>query len=256
MSHTNSTTNYSLPQFLTTDKPAWLTDVNNAYLAIDTAMKNNADAASTADTKATNAGTAATNADTKATAAKAAADGAIASISDAFSDTNTYIVGDVVIYNNLLYRCKTAVTTPGAWTGSDNWERITIEDLIDTVKSSVATNATAISTINSFLSDSSLSINRATGIPNTVPVPNGDKTGHVCGIHFALQLPARTYTAGEALWQVDNNSLPHIEQHFICLLGSDPVLLRINTNGSIVFNNTFTLSTTKYLIGEAFYIAL
>ena len=35
MSHTNSTTNYALPQFLTTDKPAWLTDVNNAFSDID-----------------------------------------------------------------------------------------------------------------------------------------------------------------------------------------------------------------------------
>lgn len=131
MSHTNSTTNYSLPQFLTTDKPAWLTDVNNAYLAIDTAMKNNADAASTADTKATNAGTAATNADTKATAAKTAADGAIASIADAFSDTNTYVLNDIVMYNSLLYKCTTAVTTPGAWTGSANWARITVEEITD-----------------------------------------------------------------------------------------------------------------------------
>lgn len=132
MSHTNSTTNYNLPQFLTTDKPAWLTDVNNAYLAIDTAMKNNADAASTADTKATNAGTAATNADTKATNAKSAADGAIASIADTFSDTNTYVVDDIVMYNSLLYKCTTAVTTPGAWTGSANWERTTVEDILDT----------------------------------------------------------------------------------------------------------------------------
>lgn len=41
MSHTNSTANYQLPQFLGTDKPAWLTDVNQAYADIDTAMKAN-----------------------------------------------------------------------------------------------------------------------------------------------------------------------------------------------------------------------
>lgn len=138
MSHTNSTTNYSLPQFLTTDKPAWLTDVNNAYLAIDTAMKNNADAASTADTKATNAGSAATTADTKATAAKSTAEGAVSSISDVFSDTAQYSVGDIVIYNNLLYICTVAVTTPGAWTGSANWARTTIESLINTINSTLS----------------------------------------------------------------------------------------------------------------------
>ena len=148
MSHTNSTINYSLPQFVTTDKPAWLTDVNNAYLAIDTAMKNNADAASTADTKATNAGTAASAADTKATSAKSAADGAIASIASAFSDTDTYQVGAIVTYNNLLYVCSTAVYTPGAWTGSTNWTRITVQDEIDAVKADITSVASDIPSFN------------------------------------------------------------------------------------------------------------
>jgi prefoldin subunit 5 len=38
MSHTNSTTNYGLPLFIGTDKPAWLTDVNSAMTDIDTAI--------------------------------------------------------------------------------------------------------------------------------------------------------------------------------------------------------------------------
>ena len=65
MSHTNSTANYSLPQFINTDKPAWLTDVNNAYAAIDTAIKAASDAAVTADGKATSAATTANAADLK-----------------------------------------------------------------------------------------------------------------------------------------------------------------------------------------------
>lgn len=54
MSYTNKTTNYELPQWIGTDKPTFLEDMNGAYLAIDTAMKENAQAAaaaqSTADT--------------------------------------------------------------------------------------------------------------------------------------------------------------------------------------------------------------
>lgn len=38
MSHTNSTTNYSLPQFISTDTPGWLTDVNSAMSDIDAAI--------------------------------------------------------------------------------------------------------------------------------------------------------------------------------------------------------------------------
>ena len=53
MSHTNSTTNYHLPQFVGTDKPAWLVDFNSAMSDIDTAVKNASDTATTAGTKAT-----------------------------------------------------------------------------------------------------------------------------------------------------------------------------------------------------------
>lgn len=55
MSHTNSTTNYNLPQFVGTDKPAWLGDINPAMTAIDTAIKSAKDAGDTADGKATQA---------------------------------------------------------------------------------------------------------------------------------------------------------------------------------------------------------
>ena len=57
MSHTNATTNYSLPQFQGTDKPAWLGDINPAFSAIDTQMKTNADSASGAQSDATTANT-------------------------------------------------------------------------------------------------------------------------------------------------------------------------------------------------------
>lgn len=130
MSHTNSTTNYNLPQFITTDKPAWLTDVNNAYSAIDIgihAAKTAADSAQSDATLAlTNAGTAQTTANT----ASSTASGAIASISEDFIDSATYSVGDLVIYNNLLYKCHTAVVVPGAWTGSANWSRTDMDSII------------------------------------------------------------------------------------------------------------------------------
>ena len=130
MSHTNSTTNYNLPQFITTDKPAWLTDINNAYTAIDTAVYNAQTKADTAFTDAGNAQTDATTAINNAAAADAKGSGALASIANAFDTTTIYAVGDLVIYNGLLYICSTAVTTPGAWTGSNNWSRITVEDMI------------------------------------------------------------------------------------------------------------------------------
>lgn len=67
MAHTNSTTNYNLPQFISTDKPAWLSDINGAFADIDVNLKAAADAASLAGGAAAaaqgTANTAATEAD-------------------------------------------------------------------------------------------------------------------------------------------------------------------------------------------------
>lgn len=136
MSHTNSTANYNLPQFVTTDKPAWLTDINGAFSAIDTAIDAAKDVADAAQTEATNAGTTATNAATAAATADAKGAGAVASIADTFNATSTYAVGDLVMYNSLLYICTIAVSTPGAWTGSTNWSRKTVEGVIDDLSAS------------------------------------------------------------------------------------------------------------------------
>ena len=212
MSHTNSTTNYSLPQFLTTDKPAWLTDVNNAYLAIDTAMKNNADAASTAQSDATQALTDAGNADTKATTAKNTADGAIASISDAFSSSSAYAVGDYVIYNNLLYKCTTAVTTPGDWTGSNNWTRVTIEEILAT-----KANTSALATVATSGSYNDLS-NKPTVITSYgTTVKTATNQGY---IEFSLSELGCT----------------QVPKAFIIVACSDNFLLRYNYDNSLTWN--------------------
>lgn len=129
MAHTNSTPNYNLPQFVTTDKPAWLTDINGAFSAIDTAIDAAKDAADNAQGDATQAASDASDALTAATAADGKGGGAVSSIAAAFDPTSTYTVGSLVMYNNLLYKCVVAVTTPGAWTGTTNWNRATIAEL-------------------------------------------------------------------------------------------------------------------------------
>ena len=147
MAHTNSTTNYALPQFIPTDKPAWLTDINGAFADIDTAVHT---AQTKADSAYNDAGTAqadATLALTNAATADAKGSGAIASIEAAFDPTTIYSVGAKVMYNSLLYRCIVAVVTPGPWTGSDNWERITVDSLISTSDSKIGV-LTSLSTVD------------------------------------------------------------------------------------------------------------
>ena len=38
MGHTNRTANYQLPQFIGTDKPSWLGDINDAFQKMETAL--------------------------------------------------------------------------------------------------------------------------------------------------------------------------------------------------------------------------
>lgn len=52
MASTNKTTNYDLSQFVSSDKPGWLTDYNADMGKIDTGIKNAADSATIADGKA------------------------------------------------------------------------------------------------------------------------------------------------------------------------------------------------------------
>lgn len=81
MSATNHTTNYNLPQFVGTDKPGWLSDINSAFGAIDSQMKTNAD-------NVTIANTTANTADGKADTAQTTANNAVSAIADLVAKFN------------------------------------------------------------------------------------------------------------------------------------------------------------------------
>ena len=52
-----------------------------------------------------------------------------------FSANNTYQVGNVVRYQDGLYRCHTAVATAGPWTGDTNWTKTTVDALFGGIQS-------------------------------------------------------------------------------------------------------------------------
>jgi hypothetical protein len=90
MSHTNSTSHYSLPQFVGTDIPTWLGDFNSAMTTIDNGINS-------AATTAGSASTTAAQASTDAAAAQAAANSAIssaASASQAASDAAAAVTAE------------------------------------------------------------------------------------------------------------------------------------------------------------------
>lgn len=102
MGHTNSTANIALPQFIGTDKPTWLGDVNGAFSAIDSKVGTiDADIAATdakadtaisdaaaAVTTATNANNTAGTASTTATQANNIANNALTVANNADGHTN------------------------------------------------------------------------------------------------------------------------------------------------------------------------
>lgn len=88
MGHTNQTTNLHLPQFIGSDKPTWLSDVNGAMLAIDNAYGQIERDASAAVAAANGAVTTATGAASTASSAAGTAATAASNASTALSTAN------------------------------------------------------------------------------------------------------------------------------------------------------------------------
>lgn len=120
MAHTNSTTHYEYPQFIGTDKPGWLTDVNTAYSDIDTDIytaQTKADSAYTladtaegkadnaqltANTAVTNAGTANTNIGTMANLTTTEKSSLVGAINEVDSDIGDLTNLDTETKTNLV----------------------------------------------------------------------------------------------------------------------------------------------------------
>lgn len=117
MSSTNHTTNYNLPQFVGSDKPAWLGDINPAMSAIDTAIHNAATTASqgvsdasTAQTRADSAYTLAGDANTAAGTAQTTANSAVAT-----GNTNSAKIQALENKFNLSNINTVTTLNAGAW---------------------------------------------------------------------------------------------------------------------------------------------
>ena len=140
MGFTNKTPNYDLPQWIGTDQPTWLVDVNGAFSAIDTAIsdvnvtatgakntadsasglastaKDAADAATQAATDATTAATAATNAATAATEKAAQAEQTASAAAGTASTAITNANNAVQVANSAETKADQALAnTIGGW---------------------------------------------------------------------------------------------------------------------------------------------
>lgn len=207
MAFTNSTPNYNLPQWISSDKPAFETDMNNAYLTIDTALKNNESGVTSADAKADSATsianqartsaqsamTAANNAQTSADNAKKAADNAQTSATQA----NTAATGAKEAADRAQSTANSAQTTADSKANvSDTFQSINISTLGTTVNLTFIVTGTSL---YRFTADATTPANPVFNVNGRV-TPAFDVAGNVIGEGF--------YTRGATvLCTVSNNNL-------------------------------------------------
>lgn len=89
MGHTNSTANLALPQFIGTDKPTWLGDINGAFAAIDAYAGTNDAAVAAAASDASSAVSQASSAVNTANTANTTAGNASTAANNAVGVANT-----------------------------------------------------------------------------------------------------------------------------------------------------------------------
>lgn len=68
---------------------------------------------------------------------------------DTFSTSSTYNVNDIVIYENKLYKCTTAVTTAGEFDDND-WTEVSIKSLIDSANTKIAELNSKVANIGTY----------------------------------------------------------------------------------------------------------
>ena len=222
MSHTNSTANYNLPQFIGTDTPAWLTDVNGAMSAIDSQMKTNADSASTANASATTA------------------NGNIGTLSNLNTTAKTDIVSAVNEVNtNLGTVSGVASNASGtAITAKNTADTLSKYVNIDTFGNATATtNNGSIAYVNfSYASNEDATVGKIYGYCTSISSSIQDTTITIAGLPFRP-------TA-----DIDINGVAYIQD----LTNGEifPLTLKVKTDGTatITYGSAFYNRTMKIMI--------
>lgn len=141
MSHTNQTPNYQLPQFLSTDKPAWMADINQAFLNIDTAMDANADNITTNTTAISGLNTAVNDPGTGLVTRMGTAEGNISNLQGTVGGNSAAIaaLNTAVAMEGKTYAAMTTTSTVATSAGTINFETFTAPDSDITYSSGVFT---------------------------------------------------------------------------------------------------------------------
>lgn len=225
MSATNSTTHYELPEFLSTDKPAWLVDWNGAMNTIDSAIYE----------------------------AKQAADSAASSVSSVASDLAT-LSGTVSTQGTSISTLSETLTTAVGNINTINGNITTINSLIGN-GTPTTTDQTIIGAINE--------INANVGDPSDASdVAGSDAFEKIASLSFKVikTITANqysTYAAALNALATDYNNLSANDKYRCALMHDTNEVLRIidivngsftwvGCDSSVIYARTMTLSSGKY----------
>lgn len=98
----------------------------------------------------------------------------------------------------------------------------------------------------------SYTITVGSSMPSGFPLPTVVRRGNVVQVIFGIQLPARTYTNTDIMWNISPK--PLTTSRASIALGSTFPTINISANGEIKFNGTQTLSGITWFIGQIMYL--
>lgn len=126
------------------------------------------------------------------------------------------------------------------------------ENYIDLTMKKDGTREYGISDPTAFraaINTTTASITRQSGVSSSTPLPTITRRGNVVIIHFAQQFPAGTYYELYAV-----SPKPTSSEHAIVDIGSNKNVIYMSNDGKLRFNNSITLSSAQYVIGQIVYL--
>lgn len=164
---------------------------------------------------------------------------------DAYDDTATYAVGDLCIYNNALYKCTTAITTPEAWNAS-HWTATSLADEISELNTDkqdkLSNRDIPITVLSQSVSDVTLKCTRY---------------GNVACITGYFRTTASISANSSIFSGFPNPVVPSGDTnlYFVFLNETDGTLMRFRINRDYCeLKNPVALASGKTFVGSATYI--
>ena len=147
-----------------------------------------------------------------------------------YDPTASYAVGDYCTYGDSMYKCTASTTGTFA---PAKWSAVTAGDEISTINTTLSRRTGTVTTLNN-------------SITTTPPYQYRSGIGVV---HFANKLTAGTYYD---LWKV--SPAPNVQQHAVVMVGTNTTIVSIVADGTIRFNNSFTISVDSWMIGQIIFM--